>query len=344
VATNVHHSNTPTAYSFVKSARVGVFRNGGAAIVTASRTENTELFESLFGGLGLTGVIVSLELYLRPCKLYKSSVEDYVSLNLKDLPSLALKACDKSSSNFVMGTFRGPGTKISARLINTMEEQDHGEAILSYVPTRITTCEIVRVVCGMLTSNGKAVVDVLYNKKPQCEGRFLDYYSSHSWDVGRSDPAPVPLKKGQVAIPASGLNDTSLQLPVQHLNKFTDVLCAHMQGMSSSIAFLFGFRIVPKSGGGILAMNADQDVVAVDFIRLGIPANESWFSGLMDKLHEAKVECAPHPGKAVVPHPLLTGCLSSSQRKRFLTVLSENDPDGMFDSGQMKLRTMYSFD
>ena len=71
IATNVHHSWTPTAYDHVRSFRIANFDDQRRAqIITASRETNLDLFESVFGGVGITGIIVEVELHLRPASYY----------------------------------------------------------------------------------------------------------------------------------------------------------------------------------------------------------------------------------------------------------------------------------
>jgi hypothetical protein len=65
IATNVHHTWSPTSYDWVESFRLAVFIEGQAQIVKVSRDSRPELFESVFGGVGITGIIVEVELRLR---------------------------------------------------------------------------------------------------------------------------------------------------------------------------------------------------------------------------------------------------------------------------------------
>ena len=71
IANNVHNTMSPTAYEYVEYAEVAIYWNGTARIVTASREENSDLFESLFGGVGWTGIIVSAGLRLETQKYYE---------------------------------------------------------------------------------------------------------------------------------------------------------------------------------------------------------------------------------------------------------------------------------
>merc|ERR1712151_1083564 len=65
IATNVHHTWSPTSYDWVEAFRLAVFIGGQAKIVRVSRDTRPELFESVFGGVGITGIIVEVELRLR---------------------------------------------------------------------------------------------------------------------------------------------------------------------------------------------------------------------------------------------------------------------------------------
>ena len=76
VATNVHHHNTPTAYQYVNAIRLAVFVDGKPALVDASREHHSELFESVFGGIGMSGVIVSLDIRLSKTPTYNVSYFD----------------------------------------------------------------------------------------------------------------------------------------------------------------------------------------------------------------------------------------------------------------------------
>ena len=70
LATNVHHSHTPTAFDWVEAVEVAVFAGGVAAVVTASREVRPDLFASVFGSVGITGILVGLQLRLRRARRY----------------------------------------------------------------------------------------------------------------------------------------------------------------------------------------------------------------------------------------------------------------------------------
>jgi hypothetical protein len=75
IATNVHHTWSPTSYEWVEAFRLAVFIEGQAQVVRVSRDTRPELFESVFGGVGITGMIVEVELRLREATKWDVSTE-----------------------------------------------------------------------------------------------------------------------------------------------------------------------------------------------------------------------------------------------------------------------------
>jgi FAD/FMN-containing dehydrogenase len=82
VANDVHGKNHEAVGTFgVHIIALGLARSDGQTL-TLSRTENAELFAATIGGLGLTGVILWVELQLAPIR---SALIDSETLRLKDL-------------------------------------------------------------------------------------------------------------------------------------------------------------------------------------------------------------------------------------------------------------------
>jgi len=288
----------------------------------------------------LTGVVVSLEIKLRRAVLYASTCEDFDRVPLVDFPSFAKKAFESGCS--VSGVV--VGQNIKGRVLRTNAEAGEGEAVIDYLPKRGTTCDLIQVLFAIICGNGRVVAESLFANRPTAGGRYLDYYAAHSWDIGRSDPAPVPLKKEVVAIPASGCNDTSVAFAVEHFDEFMRVLSSKLASVSAQVSFLFYVRYVPKSGGGIISCNAEYDCISFDFVRLGSSVNEEFMSGLFDSLYSAGIKCMPHVGKSVVKHRLFSETLKAAQRDRFVRVRQHYDPTKIFDGGQLKAHEIFSFE
>jgi len=285
-------------------------------------------------------VIVSLELLLRRPVYYESRIDEVPTLPFQEFPSFA-KQCIEPGC-FIFGSFIN--RSFQGRKFLTKPEDKLKPTVITYAPARATCCDIVRVVIALLSGNAQGVARFIFGKPPTATGSHLDYYSSHSWDVGRSDPAPVPISKKQVAIPAAGVNDTSFQVSLGQFDAFLKVLCGHFESAPSSLAITFGARFVPKANGGILAANSMSDVISFDLIRLGNRTNEDWIVALMDKLYNAQVKCTPHVGKSIVHHKVFRESLTSVQRSRFVKVRQEFDPKGVFDGGQTKLKDIFDLD
>lgn len=100
VANDVHGKNHHVMGTFGRHVRRIVLYRSDTGICTCSPTENVEMFNATVGGLGLTGIILSVELELRPVR---SSDMEQTSIKFGDLDEFfALSAQFDSSYEYTV--------------------------------------------------------------------------------------------------------------------------------------------------------------------------------------------------------------------------------------------------
>ena len=290
IATNVHHSWTPTAYDHVRSFRIANFDDQRCAqIVTASRETNLDLFESVFGGVGITGIIVEVELLLRPATYYNLQCEGPAHYEPSELKSLLMRVVEvKGSWSFVLPTEHQYQTKIVTQLEGVHAEQAAdlyrvkpaaGKKWSKPMPrTRpVTACSLRGGFWRWLESRVARKLFQKQNESSVWEGQGLNPYKAFSMSASRAnlDGSDDAVRKGHVMWSASSagyLDDMSMFVPVEQYELFVDIWLSHVTNMPPA---LIGMRFLPRpetaspTGGGLLACNAQRDCVAFEFLSLG---------------------------------------------------------------------------
>ena len=341
IATNVHHHNTPTAYEYVNSAMVAVYLDGVTSIVQASRTEHSELFESLFGGMGMSGIIVSVELRLRPPTFY-SNVEmrgtfEHTFAIGQLLSLVASKPDPKGIGLSTLGQFR---------ILSMTPEQFPGQEVI-WSKRRTPSLSIkFKMLRALIFQNSRGFVKGLFGLIVQVsppQGRNLPYFVAGNSLLGRSGAAgfvnKLPLKKGSVAMQAD--LDISLNIRLDEYSMFTQIL---VEALERGPPFFMGARFVPVCGGGIISVNAESDILAVEFNSLINTEATCWFDALITRLGKAGLCVRLHPGKSPMKHPVCREALTIRQRHRWNAVMEKYDAKKLFDAGRVKLSDMFSLE
>lgn len=338
LATNVHHSHVDTAFKHLNSVRVAVFIDGKASIVTASQTEHTELFHSLFGGMGMTGIIVSMDLKLQSAIRYDNVREVGVFSKAADWTKVIKRVVEPGCTLFLTST--GQYT-----LDHVVQSKTDG-GVAHFEQNKSAPADEVMGRFGKSLQTGDAAMfceglyEIIVKHTGPCTGKSLPR-SDLAWFSGRCGAGPVPMAKEQVPMPAS-IVDVSLSVPLPKFDKFMSITESALFD-SKDRPGLFSFcRFVPKSGGGICAANCDNDVVVLEFIGLPTPQNNEWITNLFDKLYGAGLTIQPHVGKSLLPHSLTRESLSPKQRERMRKVMEKYDSKHVFDSGKSKFTDVYS--
>eukprot|EP00929_Paragymnodinium_shiwhaense_P099935 TRINITY_DN6186_c0_g1_i2.p1 TRINITY_DN6186_c0_g1~~TRINITY_DN6186_c0_g1_i2.p1 ORF type:complete len:567 (-),score=63.84 TRINITY_DN6186_c0_g1_i2:407-2044(-) len=361
IATNVHHSYTPTAYDWVESVRVAVFRNGKAAIVAAivaaSRCENTELFESVFGGAGFTGIVVEVCLKLREATFYhvnsvQAHYEDLTeAMHKVMMPGTQLIIVPHKRAYFqkVVTTAQGPGSDVPH--VGKFDRALNSNCCTLASQTLRRACRIASCAVWWDYVNRKAV-EISTEKIV----RNVAYHATGCSDIEAfSWPMPRLTEVTKEAVADTEENvglvfEVGFFVPVSEFSDFVDVFVSI--DMPPAMVTL---RYVPRpetattpETGGVIAPNAREDVICVELsgagdIRTllrccGRSELQIWTEDrLWPALYGNGFRYQTHLGKLFVLHPLFTESLTISQRKRLQALRQEYDPEGVFDGGEVKL-------
>jgi len=336
VAPNVHHSYLPTAYEWVESVTVAVWVNEQACIIQASRTQNGELFESVFGAVGITGIIVSLQLRLRLPTWYKLSF-NAISYSPHSVRKLLMRIVEEDNCLVAVTPHERTASIRSWEVLPTGDERcsiqwnirpSPVHAVMAYA-SMSSQCLSARSFASCFALFGRSVLNI---------SGFLPYYTAFSMHAGRQEP----MAKGAVAMDER-LLDISMFCPVERYSVFANILANHLESMPAEVGLVFTTRYVPK-GGGIIAANCSASAVAVDAIGLKTEPNDSFMESLWDDLMASGVSLQVHLGKSNVHHDVFRSSLSVDQRTRLQSVVDQYDPKKLFDRGQVRWCDIYDMD
>jgi hypothetical protein len=337
IANNVHHNYTPTAYEYVDWFDVGVYQNGKAAIVRASRDHHQELFQSIFGGVGFTGIIVNVGLRLTPSAYFTRRVQ-------------RLGDAGRGKKEWMLGVlkpntwayFFTNGGRYEVLYERCPEKTVTASGFVAGMVEKPRFYNLKRAVVKVLgfvnlaLKRQQGLVNLLeYNVGMDAvSGKDLPYYVSHSWYSTRTAPK---MNKKQV-IDFDAVLDCSLQVRIPDFDHFLDILFRYIPNM---YVFMVS-RFIPKCGGGIVPFNDTEDFIAIDF--LGIK-NERNTSGLENALRDCEkegVHIGVHTGKAYLgSFPAVRQSLTPEKRKRLRAIKQQYDPKNTFDGGKVKFEEIY---
>ncbi len=335
IANNAHHSYTPTAYHHVEFVEVATFVRGEPAVVNASRASHAELFESLFGGVGFTGILLRVGLRLRVAALHDVDKLDG-ALTSANFARVARSVLDRPSMVDLIPC-RG--------FYQTTAYGDAGEAAPAAQRPR-ATAEYDR---GWLGRHAGALEAFTYDLAAlrlsgYDEGRRVDWrmrafhlYHLHFSPVprrGRSLRAEramafhlgrgplFPLTNASVAMLDWTLLSASLFVPAERVDDLIGILrrVAYADdgrpdgggneggngggdvggdvGGRCRLAAHIGVRWVSRAGG-IVASNAAGDRVAFDIVAAPDTVSAASFEALLRLVAEAEVPVQMHTGKFV---------------------------------------------
>ena len=369
IATNVHNSYTPTAYDWIESIDVATYCDGSAQITNVSRTQNKDLFDSLFGGVSVTGIIVSATLRLRKAKTY-TVMHD--SGDIKCFKTCLGKIIEIYGSHYMLSPHR---KKFHA--IIRIDEPIPKPRII-YDGHIWTTHKLKPGIRGKV--GGRSVIDPRWLKRlhkmaqigftkasvlfalhiydfwlhmlPPA-GQGLHFLEANIYDMaipkpgGGYDPASIVgarrslrLSKAHVTASQGGFMDISMTVRSSQYTLFSSILSEHFE--HKSLGWAINIRHIPKCGGGIVACNALEDVICLEFNGVESQGNIRWLRTFLDACLTKGVTLQPSLAKYPFPHAVLRESLTFSQRMKFSNLMKMYDPDGLLNTGKVKFQELLS--
>jgi len=343
VANNVHHSYTPTAFPWVVSATVAVYQNSRAVILQVSRDQHSELFESIFGGVGFTCIVLSLELQLRLRTYYDVTSEtvEGVTLRRENFKRTLLTVLAKESMICGLtntGTFR----LFHARSVKK------GYTMIHHKSEGFSICEML---CASLTFDRYRVMQSYSHQfnRAWTTGTSLSQYDAFSIPWARSNLVPQPLVAGKVAM-ESILVDIAVLVQRNDYERVLDIMYGCLSP-SAPPMFIMA-RLMPNAGGGIVAANSKSDVVVLEIhywpTMLSKDANDKhitpWLQLFFESLYDDEIRVHTHTGKGFFAAKAIHDALGANTRMRLKAVKDEYDPGNIFDGGEVKFPQIYNLD
>ena len=331
IATNVHHSWTPTSYHDVLAARVMVFEGKIPTVVSCSTSRNEDLFGSLFGGAGFTGIILSLTLKLRPATYWTRHV------HVQRMPTLMSSYIHRVAEQ---GTFVSVDWGHAEVCVMTVRVSEALECDDSMQPSSSFDFGLLHKIGGLryLRTVQKQLVEHVLPA--------ADYYTASSWMVDRTSFGP-PLSADTLILTEQ--TDVTMFLDVEHLDLVVEIISTIVadfkdQNYAANESNSLTIRYVPQ-GGGCFASNVASDVIGVECVGIGSMAKQRALaiaSQMMTFFEAQGIHVHLHPGKTFPGHhPCFHQVLSPQTRKDINLLLEKYDSTGFFDSGELSLRDLF---
>lgn len=178
VANDVHGKNHESAGTIgCHLRRMGLARSGGE-ILELSREREESLFAATIGGLGLTGVILWVELQLIPIRSASMEVETLGMSHLDDFFRLSGESADWTYSvawvdSLARGSALGRGLFMRGRHAEAGPLAPHG-------PTRLT---VPHAASHLLNPRTIALFNFLYRTRPGATGRRRVHYDGYFYPL-----------------------------------------------------------------------------------------------------------------------------------------------------------------
>jgi len=345
IANNVHHSYTSTAFEWVEWMEVAVYTNGVPTLLHTSRTQHSELFDSIIGSAGFTAILVRVCIRLAPCDTVvskaivdKFDADNFVQQMGKVMEKNSICFAFPSLERFLVVRFqRLPGLPqkitqesicyrlvVKSRILKVIpllrKARQYGDP-RAFVLSRFT---LMSAVLTMETVDSAATALTAGNE--------------------RSYPGLlVPIKRGQVPIP-DFMVDRAYFIQVDKYARLVALLRDLVYDEPPPLCYI-AIRFVPCGGGGMVTPNCSSDCICVEIVGMSKDRLRSWVERLDGALSKEKWRVYAHLGKSPptgVGKDVYRESLPPSARQRLTNVKKEYDPKNIFDGGKVKFEDIYS--
>eukprot|EP00658_Telonema_sp_P-2_P065407 TRINITY_DN54654_c0_g1_i1.p1 TRINITY_DN54654_c0_g1~~TRINITY_DN54654_c0_g1_i1.p1 ORF type:complete len:1037 (-),score=94.98 TRINITY_DN54654_c0_g1_i1:165-3275(-) len=327
VANNVHHSWCNTSYHDVLSAEVLVFQEVKPVVLVCSRDNHSDLFESIFGGSGFTGIILWLTIMVRPTTIWVREIDAQRS------PSLTIPQVRRVME---------PGAYVTI---------DCGDGEMCVTTVKVTQTTAKQEAPGLFDMNYFLTIGPLnYLRSMSQQALHLvlpptDYHTANSWMIDRA-----AFGTPDTALIMTESTDITLYLELPHLDLVADAVGSVVSRGQSALDWEaddtvgFTVRYVSK-GGGIFAFNADSDMIGVECTGTGSTGSGLAFqhaTALMSYFWGRGIRVRLHPGKTFPgKHECFREALPAEKRAEAREVLQAYDRSGFFDCGELGIDDFY---
>lgn len=258
VANDIHGKNHETAGTFgCHVLRLGLARSSGE-VLTLSSDENVPLFATTLGGLGLTGVILWVELQLTRIRSAFVESETLAITNLEDFFRLAETSRDWPYTVawvdcLAKGRATGRGFFIRGRHV------EEGELTVHRPPRRAVPVDAPSF---LLNSYTIGLFNTLYRRRPWAIGRKSVHYDPFFYPLDSIDQwnrlyGPRGFFQHQSVVPMGGAVDA--------IRKLLELTAECGQGSFLVVLKLFG----EQQSAGVLSFPMPGATLALDFPNKG---------------------------------------------------------------------------
>ena len=327
VANNVHHSWCNTSYHDVLSAEVLVFQESTPVVLTCSSNNHLDLFESIFGGSGFTGIILWLTIRIRPTTVW-----------IREIDAQRTTCLTTAQVRRVME----PGAYVT---INCGSDE------ICVTTVKVTQTTDKPEAPGLFDMNyflSTGPLNYLKSMSQQALHLALpatDYHTANSWMVDRTifGTADTSLIMTESA-------DITLYVKVQHLNLIADVIGSLVSREQTEVdhtaGHTTGFTVrYVRKGGGTFAFNSKSDMIGVECTGTGSTGSQvasCHANALMRYFWDRGINVRLHPGKTFPGlHECFRAALPAETRAEAREVLRRYDQDGFFDCGELGIDDFY---
>ena len=305
-------------------------------IVTASRTEEPELFNHVIGGYGLFGVILSAELDVVPNDIYRS---ERALIGYREFPArFQAIAADKSIGLMYAHLSTAPGSLLDEALVYTYHKVD--DTGLTRAPLSEVTSTKMRRLTINLSKRGSMWASLKWWAEKNLEHRFESCTVTRAQAMGRGEACMVSRN--------DPMHDSVAYL-YNNLPRETDILHEYFVPRDQLVPFIDGLREIFRAdranlvNASIRAVNAEENALsyapkeAFSVVLYLNQSTDAKGSEKMAKLTSDLIDLtAKHGGRFFLPYQLhyTPAQLERSypEIRRFFAAKKQWDPEGLFSN------------